>query len=109
MASGNGAISIEDFAQALYALEQASEGNLEPLKLRLRQLGIKPQNSGKARGKAMRLALDVAVRMAAGQAEKAAVLSVMEDAQVSRSTVYAAVNANPHFFHGRKRRHISSK
>jgi hypothetical protein len=106
--AGTGEISIEDFAQGLEALTQASEGNFEPLRLRCRQLGIKLKQSG-TRGKAMLLALDVALLMAAGKAEKEAVYCVMERAKVSRSKVYAAVKANQHFFFGRKLRHISPK
>jgi len=95
-----GAVDLEDLAKALYAQEQLEAiAAAEAKRTSLRGRRAQP----KTRGKAMLLALDVSLRMAAGKTEKQAVLELV-GGEVSRSSVYAAIAANPQFFYGSKRR-----
>jgi hypothetical protein len=114
-------MSLEEFAQADYAVEQALEfGNYGPLQERLHTPGVKlplelsiaadiwagkikrpshrtphPEN---LRTKYMYLALCVRVRMDKNELLKAAVATVEKENRVSVSTVYTAVRENPDLF-----------
>jgi hypothetical protein len=122
--SGTVVMSLEEYAQADYAVEQALKfGNYGPLFERLRTPGAKhplelsvtadigegkikrprhriPQDPGVLRTKRFYLALCVRVAMDQGNCRKAAVADVAEKNRVSASTVHAAVRENPDLFIG---------
>jgi hypothetical protein len=95
-----GAVDLEDFAKWLYRAEQDEAVAAEEAK-RTSPRGRRAQSN--TRAKATLLALKVALAMAAGETKKGAVADLVGPG-TSRSTIYAAIRANLHFFYGRKLR-----
>jgi hypothetical protein len=117
--SGTVVMSLEEYAQADYAVEQALKfGNYGPLFERLRTPGAKhpwelsvtadigegkikrprhriPQDPRVLRSKRWYLALCVRVAMDQGKPLKAAVADVAKEHSVGRAKIYAAVQENP--------------
>jgi hypothetical protein len=90
-----GAVDLEDWAKADYAMEQVERVAAEEAnRTSPRGRRARPET----RGKAMLLALDVSALIRAGEPEKGAVHRAMIDRNASRSAVYAAVRQFPNFF-----------
>jgi hypothetical protein len=121
-----GSVDLEDKIAADYALEQARDGDPAPLLERLRsdrllsqeeralaadiiEANWKQTRPGRpartqTQGKALLMALDVSLRMASGDAEKAAVELAAASHSVSRPTVRNAVREHPELFVAARRR-----